>query len=643
MDRMIRREPECNPTPAQPPVTTTYAPTFFRNMPIKFNFMNSPHFTTIPVSSSTVEPTLFNHASTSHTAPVETTPVETVPNTAPVETVPKTAPVETSPKPTHVETTTTNPLPSPIQPTTTPSTPTEPVIPLPQTVSIQELDFVLGLSPTNPSLTPFEHNEDPFDPQNTPVTQTPPPSPHSTQPFMPSPNQPTSPLHSGTYDYYEGVHSAHHSPEHSSPHLEQEREEVDTGASLRKRMPRKKRMSRIETRSSKRRKEDSERSEAEERGSRRRKRSEQQFEEGPGIFLKPKHLFSTPLARKTYLQFSEKVGVVQKGFSQQLLLANPDIKARIDSLGWETLCDTPNQYNLSWVREFDTEVAVTDGVELRVRKTPVSYSPNAINDLLELIPPSYSKLDRLTAGCTDEELDLILAKVANEGVVWSFKGRARLLKTQYLKPEANIWCYFMRHTIHPMSHDTNLCLERVLILYCILEARPFDVGRMICSNIKACVERTNGKLLYPSLIHRLMQKAQVLALPKDVMSMEKTSIDKKNLDRLMRVNANVQPDAPTSSMAALKDELLKAMEDHINALKRTIVKKHYKLMKRVDDLKKEVDLLKRERVQWAEYKIQKERTLRAASKHGKSKKILKLPPPPKSILLQHSDSPTQSE
>ncbi|XP_024963957.1 flocculation protein FLO11-like [Cynara cardunculus var. scolymus] len=122
MDRMIRRESECNPAPAQPPVTTTHAPAFFRNMPIEFNFMNSPHFTTIPVSSSTVEPILYNHGSTSQTmpkpTPVETTPVET-------------ARVETSPKPTHLETTTTSPLPSPNQPTTTPSTPTEPVILLP--------------------------------------------------------------------------------------------------------------------------------------------------------------------------------------------------------------------------------------------------------------------------------------------------------------------------------------------------------------------------------------------------------------------------------------------------------------------------------------------------------------------------------
>ncbi|XP_024978934.1 DNA-directed RNA polymerase II subunit RPB1-like [Cynara cardunculus var. scolymus] len=272
MDRMIKREPECDPAPAQPPVTTTYTPTFTRNIPFEINFMNSPCFTSVSVPSSTIEPTLFNHASTSKTPPVETTPVETIHKPTHVQAMPKTGLVEPIQKPTPVETTTTSPLPSPNQPTTTPSTPTEP-IPLPQTVSIQELDFVLGLSPTNPSLTPFEHNEDPSDPQNTPVTQTPPPSPHSTQPFMPSPNQPTSPLHSGTHDYYEGAHSAHHSPVHSSPHMGQEREEVDTGASLRKKVPRRKRMTRMETRSSKRRREDSERLETEKRAPRRRRRT----------------------------------------------------------------------------------------------------------------------------------------------------------------------------------------------------------------------------------------------------------------------------------------------------------------------------------------------------------------------------------
>ncbi|XP_024958883.1 mucin-2-like [Cynara cardunculus var. scolymus] len=255
MVRMIRREPECDPSPAQPPVTTIHAPTITRDTPIEFNFMDSPHFTFIPISSTTVEPTIIDHPATTKTVS----------------------------RPSPVETTTTSPIPSPIKPINTPSTPTEPVIPLLPTVSIQELDFVLGLSPTNPSLTLFEHNEHPSNPQNTPVTQTPPPSPHFTQPFIPSPNQPTSPIHSGTHDYYEGAHFAHHSPEHSSPHVEQEREEVDTRASLRKKVARKRRMSKVETRCLKRRIEGSERPEAEERASRRRKRPEQQFEEGPGF------------------------------------------------------------------------------------------------------------------------------------------------------------------------------------------------------------------------------------------------------------------------------------------------------------------------------------------------------------------------
>ncbi|XP_024964982.1 proteoglycan 4-like [Cynara cardunculus var. scolymus] len=288
MDKAIRREPECTTAPVQPTVPTTHAHPFFRNKPTEFNFLNPSHFTNIPISSSNIEPTLLKHASTSRTAPVGTvykpTPVREMPNTSTIEPTPVT--------------TTTSPLPSPNHPTTTPSTPTEP-IPLPETVSIQELDFVLGLSPSNPSLTPFEHNEDPSDPQNTPVTQTPPPSTHSTQP---NPNLPPSPVHSRTHNYYEGA------PVHGSPKMENERDEVDTGASLKRKMPRRKRVTRMETRCTKRRREESDRSEEDDRAPRRRKRTEQEFEDVSGIYLKPKHLFSTPLARKTYFQYSEKWG-----------------------------------------------------------------------------------------------------------------------------------------------------------------------------------------------------------------------------------------------------------------------------------------------------------------------------------------------
>lgn len=183
-----------------------------------------------------------------------------------------------------------------------------------------------------------------------------------------------------------------------------------------------------------------------------------------------------------------------------------------------------------------------------MRKTKVSYSPQELNDFLGITPPQNSELDRTNVGYSGEELDTIFQRLATEGAEWTFKGRARLLRTQFMNPEANMWFYFMRHTLHPTSHDTNLCLEKVFILYCILECKHFDVGRLICGNIRTCVDRSNGRLLYPSIIHKLLEQAHVRVLPTDTFIMEKTVMDKKNLVRLMKINNNP---SPSTTMEAL--------------------------------------------------------------------------------------------
>lgn len=87
----------------------------------------------------------------------------------------------------------------------------------------------------------------------------------------------------------------------------------------------------------------------------------------------------------------------------------------------------------------------------------------------------------------------------------------------------------MRHTLHPTSHDTNLCMEMVYLLYCILECKPIDVGRLVCASVKASIDRANGRLPYPSFIHKLMEQAKVPTLDIYTFSRERTSHRQANL------------------------------------------------------------------------------------------------------------------
>lgn len=139
------------------------------------------------------------------------------------------------------------------------------------------------------------------------------------------------------------------------------------------------------------------------------------------------------------------------------------------------MCAVPEDYNLDWVKEFYTMVETYNRVNITVRHTPVSYASHEWNELFELVPPENSELDRLMSGATNEDLDIILDKIAYEGAYWTFKWKTRLLRTNTLKPEASVWSYFLRHTLHPTMHDTDLCMERVFMLFCILESKPFNV------------------------------------------------------------------------------------------------------------------------------------------------------------------------
>lgn len=185
-------------------------------------------------------------------------------------------------------------------------------------------------------------------------------------------------------------------------------------------------------------------------------------------------LFGCHEALARHPAFAGKIGQAPKGFHESALNAHPQFRRVIESLGWELLCVVQNQYNVDWVIDFYTELGVTNGVELLVWHATVNYSVTAINEILGLHPPEYSEFNRLVNNATSEDLQVVLSRIAHEGSEWSFKGNSRCLRTHCLKPEANVWFFFLRHTLYPTSHDTSLCMPRVFILYCIMEGHKFD-------------------------------------------------------------------------------------------------------------------------------------------------------------------------
>ncbi|KAJ9539099.1 hypothetical protein OSB04_031832 [Centaurea solstitialis] len=231
--------------------------------------------------------------------------------------------------------------------------------------------------------------------------------------------------------------------------------------------------------------------------------------------------------------------VPNRVYPKTLVHAYPEMKRVVEAMKWETLFDCIGEYNLDWVREFFTELAVTPETELMVRQTPVSYSAEGINELLGLTPPEESEYDRLQTQATPEDYDMLLERLSVEGSGWDVKYKQKILKGHTLKGETNVWFYFMRHTLFPTSHDTDLDMDRVYYLYCIVEGHQFDVGALISKAMRYSIEKGNKQLPYPSIIQKLLEKAKVPSLSTDKFNRDKVVIDKQSLLRLLRF-----PNAP---------------------------------------------------------------------------------------------------
>jgi len=119
----------------------------------------------------------------------------------------------------------------------------------------------------------------------------------------------------------------------------------------------------------------------------------------------------------------------------------------------------------------------------------------------------FLKYGERMAKTTEFDLKNILNTIAIEGSNWFFNSRTRHLKVKCLNPKANIWAHIFRHTLLPTSDDADLDMDRGILVYCIMKGYKFDVGWIISDNIKTMGGRSNSKLPYPAIFHRLMAKA----------------------------------------------------------------------------------------------------------------------------------------
>ncbi|MFQ6654406.1 hypothetical protein Gotur_025406, partial [Gossypium turneri] len=107
-------------------------------------------------------------------------------------------------------------------------------------------------------------------------------------------------------------------------------------------------------------------------------------------------------------------------------------------------------------------------------------------------------------------LQQVLDVVTNPGSQWIIrKYGSHSCRREYLKLVAMVWFYFVRYSFMPISHNSTILMERMLLLYAILTDKSINVGKIILKEIHDYAKKKTGSAYFPSLITSLCLRALV--------------------------------------------------------------------------------------------------------------------------------------
>ena len=217
---------------------------------------------------------------------------------------------------------------------------------------------------------------------------------------------------------------------------------------------------------------------------------------------------------------------------------------------WSNFCRVQREAVIQLVREFyaNYDPAVPDSVFVRGKHIPLT--PEAINQVYNL-PEVEDQYQEFFSSMNATELKEVLNMLCEEGAEWTQGKRgAMTFPRAFLKPGPKVWFHFLKFRLMPSSHDHLINKERAILLYCIMEGRNFDVGKLIQKQIGVCARRNSGGLWFPSLITQLCAAHEVIIDAHEPKEQPAAQITPTFITRILHEDnepAAVAPIAPRSA------------------------------------------------------------------------------------------------
>ena len=142
------------------------------------------------------------------------------------------------------------------------------------------------------------------------------------------------------------------------------------------------------------------------------------------------------------------------------------------------------------------------------RGKPVALNAEAINQRYGLTPLSNAHSD-FEAEVTDVDFELIKDDLCYNDTPWETGNHRGSVTRLSLKPEAKMWCTFVKRRLMPTSHNSTVDRRRLVLIQSIINKRTINVGEIILQEIYDCGKKDKSSLCFPSLISVLCIAAGV--------------------------------------------------------------------------------------------------------------------------------------
>ncbi|KAA0048500.1 protein MNN4-like [Cucumis melo var. makuwa] len=187
--------------------------------------------------------------------------------------------------------------------------------------------------------------------------------------------------------------------------------------------------------------------------------------------------------------FAEELGkhfMIEKGifpFKGQLPLF---LTSPIKALKWKQFFEGVTTIRPSVMNLFYNGSINTERHYAIVKGKMVNFGPKVVNVLYGLRQTTVEY--PIFKEPSDIDMQNALERVAWPGMKWDITPIKKYqLFPHNLKTTASVWLVFIKKNLMPTRHDNTISLERIMLLYCIMEEIPLNVDEIIYEPIEAWV------------------------------------------------------------------------------------------------------------------------------------------------------------